>query len=137
MKTTKEQRKEQAIKAMETLDIYKPYIKGFKEKDQVCLFEGYGGFWIDQEPELYAKVREFEKEHNCTVYAVTHEYFEFGECYDFLIITDYEEEWEELVCEGMRDHIVFAYVWNKDDDNCSEFGSIGIRSFGGGIRRVA
>ena len=66
MKTTKEQRKEQAVKAMKMLDIYEPYIKGFIEKD----------------------------------------------------------------------HIVFAYVWNKDDDYCSEFGSIGVRSFGGGIRRV-
>ena len=137
MKTTKEQRKEQAVKAMKMLDIYEPYIKGFKEKDQVCLFEGYGGYWIDQEPELYARVQEFEKNYNCTVYAVTHEYFEFGECYDFLIVTDYEEEWEDLVYEGMRDFIVYAYVWNKDDDYCSEFGSIGIKSFGGGIRRIS
>ena len=30
----------------------------------------------------------------------------------------------------------YAYVWNKTDDNCSEFGTIGIRSFGGGIKRV-
>ena len=31
----------------------------------------------------------------------------------------------------------FAYVWNKSNDYCSEFGTIGIRSFGGGIKRVA
>ena len=31
---------------------------------------------------------------------------------------------------------VSAYVWNKSDDMCSEFGTIGIRSFGGGIKRV-
>ena len=137
MKTTKDQRKEQAVKAMKTLDIYKPYIKGFVENDRVCFFEGYAGFWADQEPELFEKIKQIEEKYNCTVYAVTHEYFEFGECYDFLIITDYEEEWEDLVCEGMRDHIVYAYVWNKDDDYCSEFGSVGIKSLGGGIRRVA
>ena len=138
MNTTKEQRKQQAIKALKTLDIYKPYIKGFEENDKVCLYEGFGGFWIDYEsPELQAKLKEVEEKYNCTVYAVTHELFEFGECYDFLIITDYKEEWDDLVMEGMRDHIVFAYVWNKDDDTCSEFGSIGIRSYGGGIRRVA
>ena len=137
MKATKEQRKEQAVKAMKTLDIYKPYIKGFIEKDKVCLFENYGGFWIDQEPELYSKVKAFEQKYECTVYAVTHEYFEFGECYDFLIVTGYEEEWDDLVCKGMQGHIVFAYVWNKDDDTCSEFGSIGVKSFGGGIRRTA
>ena len=138
MNTTKEERKQQAIKALKTLDIYKPYIKGFEENDKVCLYEGFGGFWIDYEsPELQAKLKEVEEKYNCTVYAVTHELFEFGECYDFLIITDYKEEWDDLVMEGMRDHIVFAYVWNKDDDTCSEFGSIGIRAYGGGIRRVA
>ena len=31
----------------------------------------------------------------------------------------------------------FAYVWNKDDDWCSEFGSVTVQSFGGGIRRIA
>lgn len=34
-------------------------------------------------------------------------------------------------------YYVSAYVWNKTDDWCSEFGTIGIRSFGGGIKRVA
>lgn len=40
---------------MKKMDIYKPYINGFEQKDKVCFFEQFGGFWIDQEPELYAK----------------------------------------------------------------------------------
>jgi len=138
MNTTKEQRKEQAVKAMKMLDIYKPYIDEFNKNDKVCLYEGFGGYWIEQEsPELQAKLKEIEEKYNCTVYAVTHEFFKFGECYDFLIITDYEEEWDDLVMENSRDHIAFAYVWNKDDDWCSEFGSIGVQSFSGGIRRIS
>ena len=74
-----------------------PYIEGFKERDQVCFFENFGGFWIDQEPELYAKMKELEKKYSCLVYAVTHEFTEFGELYDFLIVTDYPEEWDTLV----------------------------------------
>ncbi len=35
----------------------------------------------------------------------------------------------------IRTHIF--YVWNKDDERCSEFGTIGVQSFGGGIRRIA
>ena len=54
---TQEQRKEQAIKYMTTLDIYKPYIKGFKENDQVCFYEQFAGFWVDQEPEVYKKMK--------------------------------------------------------------------------------
>lgn len=130
-------KKEKAIEIMKEMDIYKPYINGFKENDKVCFFEGFGGFWIDQEPEAYKKMQEIEQKYDCKVYAVTHELTMFGECYSFLIVTDYPEEWDTLVyTEGNR-HTAFAYVWNKDDDWCSEFGSVTVQSFGGGIKRVA
>ncbi len=137
MNTTKEQRKEVALKALKQLDIYKPYIEGFKDNDQVCFYENFSGYWVYQEPEIEAKMKEIEKKYNCTVYAITHEYTEFGECYDFLIVTDYPEEWNEVVCSEGNRHYVFAYVRNKDDEWCSEFGTIGVQSFGGGIRRIA
>ncbi len=73
---------------MKTLDIYKPYIKGFEKDNHICFFEGFGGFWAYQEPELIAKIKEFEEKHNVLVYAVTHEYLEFDECYDFLFIKE-------------------------------------------------
>ena len=71
-------KKEKAIEIMKKMDIYKPYIKGFRESDKVCFFEGFGGFWIDQEPELHEKMKAIEEKHKCKVYAVTHEYTEFG-----------------------------------------------------------
>ncbi len=136
MQTTKEQRKKQAVKFMKQLDIYKPYIEGFMDEDKVCFFEGFGGFWVYQEPEIEKKMKEIEKEYNCTVYAITHEFTEFGECYDFLLVSDYPEEWKNLVYKDSTDFYVFAYVWNKTDDYCSEFGTIGVKSFGGGITRI-
>ena len=136
MNTTKIERKEKAIELMKKLDIYKPYIKGFKENDDVCFFEGFGGFWAWQEPEIQNKIKEIEKEYNCTVYAITHEFSDFGEMYDFLLVTDYKEEWNDLVVKENNTYFTFAYVWNKSDNNLSEFGTICIQSFGGGIRRV-
>lgn len=136
MKTTKEQRKEQAVKLLNQLAIYKPYIKGFEQADNVCFFENFGGFWVYQEPEIEKKMKEIEKEYDCTVYAVTHEYTDFGECYDFLIVGNYKSEWKSLVCKVTGGFNVFAYVWNKTDDFCSEFGTVGIKSFGGGIKRI-
>lgn len=131
-------RKEKAIELLEKLNIYKPYIRGFKSEDQqVCFFENYGGFWVDQEPEIYEKMKQIEKEYNCTVYAITHEFTTFGECYDFLVVTDYKEEWDELVIQNGSIYTAFAYVWNKTDDMCSEFGSITVKSLGGGITRIA
>ena len=130
-------KKEIAIKYLKQLHIYKPYIKAFEEEDKVCFFEEFGGFYIDEEPELKEKKFEIESEHGVLVYAITHEFTDFGECYSFLIVTQYPEEWDSLVISQGNRHSAFAYVWNKDDDWCSEFGSIGLQNFGGGIRRIA
>ncbi len=81
-------------------------------------------------------MREIEKKYNCKVYAITHEFMEFGECYSFLIVSDYPEEWYNLLTSYGNKHYAFAYVWNKDDDWCSEFGTIAVQSFGGGIKRI-
>ena len=129
--------KEKAIEILKQMDIYEPYIGGFKQKDKVCFFEEFAGFWIDQEPEAYNKMQEIEQKHGCKVYAVTHEYIEFGECWDYLIVTAYPKEWDDLVYKNGSTFYAFAYVWNKDDELCSEFGSVGVRSFGGGLKRVA
>ena len=136
MNITRDIKKEKAIELMKKLDIYKPYIKGFKNEDTVCYFENYGGYWAWQEPDLMKKVKELEEEHNCLVYAITHEYTAIGEMYSFLIITDYEEEWDTLLEKYGNQYYGFAYVWNVDDDMCSEFGTIALSSFGGGIRRI-
>ena len=132
-----EERKIKAIELLEKLEIYKPYIKGFRESDKVCFFERFGGYWVDQEPEIFNKMKEIEKQFNCTVYAITHEFTEFGECYSFLLVTNYKSEWKNLVVTENGTHYAFAYVWNKDDEWCSELGTVGVKSFGGGITRVA
>ena len=132
----KEQQKAKAIEIMKQMDIYKPYIEGFMNEDKVCFFEQFGGFWVYQEPEVEAKMKELEKEYGCTVYAITHEFTHFGECYSFLLVSKYEEEWDMLVTSEKNNHYAFAYVWNKDDDYCSEFGNVVVKSFGGGIKRI-
>ena len=129
--------KEMAIKCMEALDIYKPYITKFKNDGTKTLFENFGGFYIDgySEPELLKKIEEFEAEYGAIVYAVTHTFTNFGELYEFLVMSKYEEEWEQTL-DDVKDGYAFVYVWNKTDDWCSEFGTIGIKSFGGGIKRA-
>ena len=128
--------KEVAISAMKSLDIYAPYIKKFEKDGTITLFERFGGYYIDEnnEPELFNKIKEFEAEYGAIVYAVTHEFFVFGECYSFLIISEYESEWD-MTLEDAKCGYAFSYVWNKDDDYCSEFGTISVKSFGGGIAR--
>lgn len=131
-----EEQKAKAIELLKQLDIYEPYIDDFKEKDQVCFFERYGGYWVFQKPELKAKMREIEKRYKCKVYAITHEYTEFGELYSFLIVDNYPQDWDTLIESYGNKHNVFAYVWNKDDEWCSELGTITVQSIYGGIKRI-
>ena len=113
MNITIEEKKQKALELMKKLNIYKPYIKGFEKDNEVCFFEGFGGFWAYQEPGLQEKIKTFEKEHDCLVYAVTHEYLEFGECYDFLYIPDYKEDWDFVLEHQGNMYFAFAYVWTK------------------------
>ena len=86
--------------------------------------------------ELNAKIKEIEEEYNLLVYHVVHTYTNFGEMYNFLCVTDYEEEWQ-YDHAGIKDGYVFCWVWNKDVEEYSEFGSITVRNMFGGLVRVA
>ena len=135
---TLQAKKNKAIDLMKTLDIYEPYIQGFEQEDKVCFYEMFGGYWVEQEKEICDKMKQLENKYKCVVYAITHEFTDFGELYDFLIVPDYKSDWKGLLYkQSNNEFIAYAYVWNKTDDLCSEFGSIAVQSFGGGIRRVA
>lgn len=131
---TKEQRKEKAIEIMQKLDIYKPYITGYKNHEKVCFYERFGGYWVYQEPEIEAKMRELEQHYNITIYAITHDLTEFGELWSFLCVSD---KGNRYACtKGIGgDFVCYAYVWNKSG-GFGEFGSVEVRSFGGGLMRI-
>lgn len=131
--------KEIAVACLEKLKIYGPYVRKFQSKAGIpCFFENFGGFWADQEPELWKKIKEVEERYSCLVYAVTHEFFEFGECWSMLCVSKDTTCVED--CLGAFNNpntfYAFAYVWNQTDDYLSEFGDIAVHNFGGGIRRI-
>lgn len=129
--------KEIAVECLQKLDIYKPYIRRFEVAGIPCFFERFGGFYVDQEPELWNKIKEVEKEYGCLVYAITHEFFEFGECWSTLCVSkDTKEVTDCLIQNTISRFYAYAYVWNATDDMLSEFGDIIVQSFGGGIRRI-
>lgn len=130
--------KEIAIQCLEKLNIYKPYLNKFKSEESMpCFFENFGGFYADQEPELYAKVKEVEQKYDCLVYAITHECLDFGDCWSMLLVSKETEDWTECLDQfNQTGFYAFAYVWNKTDDWLSEFGDVVVQKFGGGIRRI-
>ena len=138
METTREQRKATAINLMNTLGIYKPYIKGFRESDKVCYFERFGGFWDYQEDILYQKRKELEEKYGFTVYAITHSHIDDMELWSMLIVPKNEEDQEDLVMYlGNGMWAAYSYTWNVTCPDCSEFGDVAIQCAYGGIRRAA
>ena len=132
----KVEQKAKAIQLLRKLDIYEPYIEGFEKENKVCFYERFGGYWVDQEKEIFEKMKQVEKEYDCTVYAITHEMTELGEMWSFLFVSKYKEDWEYSFSKVGKDYYVIAYVWNRDCEMFSEIGDIVIKSFGGGLCRV-
>jgi hypothetical protein len=130
--------KEIAIQCLEKLDIYKPYINKFKsEAGTPCFFEGFAGFYVDQEPEIYNKMKEVEAEFGCLVYALTHEITNIGETWTMLCVPKDNDGVDDVIGRfSNKEFYAFAYVWNKSDEWCSEFGDVVVKSFGGGIKRI-
>ena len=137
MNVSRESKKTEAIKRMKALGLFTPCIKHFDKYDEVQLSEMTGGLYeFSREAELTAKVKEFEAEYNALVYHVIHTFTQFGELYNFLYVSDHEEEWE-MDNDDIKDNYVMCYVWNKDDDWCSEFGTIAVRQKFGGLVRIS
>lgn len=130
----KEERFIEAIERMKLLKLDNPCIEAFT-KGNVWESEGYGALYEvnDEEQKL---IDNFEKNHKgCLVYHMIHNKFEFGECYSILYVSSNKEEWESDK-EDIKNGYVFAYVENIDNDWCSEFGSIAVKSQFGGLVRI-
>ena len=137
MNVSMEIKKAEAINRMKMLDLYTDYIKAFKDNGEIFMSEMTGGVYeFEANTELVNKVKEFEAEHNALVYHVIHTLTQFGELYNFLYVSDYDEEWE-MDNADIADGYALVYVWNKDDEWCSEFGTIGVKGLFGGIIRTA
>ena len=138
---SKEIKKQEAIKRMQGLGLFKPCIKAFDKYDEVQLSEPTGGLYeFSDNEELNAKVKEFEAEHDALVYHVIHSPVRIDgapmDMYNFLYVSDYEEEWV-MDQDDIADNYVMAYVWNKTDDWLSEFGGISVQERFGGLTRVS
>lgn len=144
----REKKKKKAIEFMKKLGIYRPYINAFIDHDRITMYEHYAGFYVDPEfgmdEETYCLLKDnmkmLEETYNCLPYAITHEFFEFGECYSILIVCEEDiSDGAYLATDIDADYdgnrICYSYTVNRSVPEYSEFGSIGVSSYGGGIRR--
>lgn len=133
---SREMKKKEAIRRMKRLKILPEYIENFKNYDVVYWFERYIGYFIIHQNEpLMDYIKDFEDKRNALVYAVIYNEFEFGKCYTFLYVSDYEDEWETELSVYDNKYYCFGYVWNTNHPECSEYGGVGIKSAIGGLER--
>lgn len=128
-------KKQEAIKRMEMLDIYSETIRQFEKEGLVSYSEPPLGsnYWLTDEQRKI--VRDFEEEHNALVYFGIRSYTNFGTLDSFLFVSDYKEEWE-LDDYIIKEGDVYAYVYNYDVPEYSEMGRIGVQPMYGGLIRI-
>lgn len=135
MENIKEEIFNECLKRLEILNISKQCINAFKN-GKVWESEGIGALYEVNEEEQEI-INDFEKEHtNYKVYHLIHSLTDFGELYNIFYVGTDKEEWEQDK-EDLRENYAFVYVYNKTDNWCSEFGTIGIRKNIGGLIRVS
>ena len=135
MNVSRADKKKEAIKRMEVLDIYAETIRQFEKEGHISYSEPPLGanYWIDDEQEKV--VREFETEYNTLVYFGVRAYTNIGILDAFLYVSDYTEEWAMDNGE-LKDGYVYAYVYNHDIPEYSEIGLIKVQPRFGGLVRI-
>lgn len=129
--------KQEAIYRMKLLNIFPLTIQQFACDDYVSVSEPpWGAFYWTNEDET-AEMQEWERENNCLVYLIIRSYTNIGIMDSYLYVSPYKEEWDSdralLKCGE-----TYAYVINRDDPWCSEFGKIAFKhSIGAGLIRTA
>ena len=93
MNVSIEKKREEAIKRMQMLGIFRETIRQFKDEDCVSISEPpHGAFYWAQGEDL-KRIKQFEKEHNALVFVVIRSYTNAGKIDSMLFVSDNPEEW--------------------------------------------
>lgn len=136
--------KEECLRRMKVLKLHDEgehtCVGDFRKNDKVWKSEFHGIlYWLDEEEEKM--VKDFESEHEgCKVYHCIKSHTEFGELLVMLYVNGKNEEYfnedKTYFDEDIKEGYCMSYVHNIDSEWCSEFGSVGIQSMFGGLKRV-
>lgn len=132
--TNKEELMEEAIKRMKFLGLHKSCIDAFK-KEKVWKSEFYGALY-ECDLDMQKLIDEVEERcHGLVYHIIKGVYSAWGEqmvLYSFLYVPEEQEEWE-YEWEDLKNGVVFGYVFNETDPNCSEFGTFYVAPSIGGL----
>lgn len=128
--------KQKALELMEQLGMGELEKTEFKEFYSVgCSFPTFVHA-LKTNVNFQKKVEELKERFNVLPYTAIYEEMFFGRTINFLIIPDYEDDWDTLLLKNGKTPSVYAYVWNLDREDFSEFGYISVKNENGKLRRV-
>lgn len=129
--------KEKALELMGQLGNSESQIYEFETYNSVGFsFPTFRDYLMTLDVDILGKISEIEKKFNVLVYSAIYGEFSFGRTVNFLIVPDYEEDWDTLFRQGENEKNVYAYVWNLTEEAFSEFGYITVKNSNGNLRRV-
>lgn len=129
--------KQECIERMKRLEIHKFSIEDFEKYGQLHIHQRLEEFLILKTADgfILDKVREVEKKYGGMVYGIIETELEFGTCYSFLWTSKHTEEWYSDR-KDLENNYLFAYVYNADNPEFSEFGSIVVKRINGKLIRI-
>lgn len=125
--------RKEAVYRMKILGISEKVIDEFLKDGKVNLSIG-GNVCCLNESQLEL-VEKFEAETKCMVYHVIHNDSTIGKMLTFLYVSNIPEEWT-IEHDDLKAGTPMAYVVNIDNDIYSEFGSVRIQNYLGGLIRI-
>lgn len=127
MNITMEEKKAEAIVRMEMLRLPADIIRQFAENGTVNICVPQGDAFFRANGDDAEGIREMEKKEGNLVYVGIRSFVRKGKLGNFLFVGDQREEWdnERKEIENM-DNGIWAYVYDCDVPECSEFTYIGV-----------
>jgi len=116
------------------------YVLKEYQEDRTVFYSAHFGilYWLKEHnncDEFLEKVRIFEADYDALVYHAIVTRTDFGLCLSLLYVSKSKDEWEDDR-QALKESFPFVYVFNLDDEWCSEFGTIEITPLNGGLIRV-
>ena len=136
MKATKEQMKQEALARMKLLGLQYNVIRDFEAKETVYYSLGALGLLYLAFGEVVKVVQKFENQTGYLVYHVIDNNTSIGRMLTLLYVSTEMDEWAADK-QDLQEGCPLAYVENITYPDCSEFGSVGVKLFNGGVVRTA
>lgn len=130
----KEKQLQEALERMEILDLHENTTAEMKKEGVVNKSVGGMLFWLSEEEEKM--IQGWQENTGALVYHVIPNKTDFGELLTLLYVSKHEDEWDADKAD-LKENVAIAYVMNLTVPEFSEYGSVGLERFMGGLKRIA